>query len=288
MDIEKLIRSLPKTPVEKPITISSHHGEGQTSNISRIMAPSLKLDPNGSYSIALTGAAIWYMFWNVSDILKNNVIRFRIKGTYRNITIPNGTYQMDGLNLAINRGFQDLVDKTVVQEDDVFYTTATGKKVPRFLFSANINTARLEIVIVDDDHPVDNANRFAFDLLNSPYNNINELLGFKLQLHTQNTSALTTANFEREISTVNINCNLISESYVNGAMSSLLFSFPLAALPGTLMSIQPTHPIHIPINVSEISEIRIWLTDNLERPIICGNKDDEEPVVYTIVLRREA
>ena len=81
---------------------------------------------------------------------------------------------------------------------------------------------------------------------------------------------------ERNLDTdvLNIHCDLISESLVNGQESDIIFSFGT----GTLQSsynfvLEPRRVIFNLVNKTHISSIRIYVTDGLRRPVYLNHAD---------------
>ena len=276
------------TPVlDKRLTICSTENEPNTHSLTRIYSPPLILDNKGFYTISLESASLWYMWFNVASRLNNNIIRFKILNNWYEIHIPDGIYMTDGLNGVISQSFLDLVSTEHIDKNELFTTTDGGISQCNVYFTNNYNTGKLELHILQNNRLLTDVNCLQFDLLNAPYSNINELLEFSPKVYLEPyTVALKTANFERNISQININCSLISgESYYNGlGGQNILYSHTIDTGPGLLMSIKPTNMVQIAIPASTINEIKIWLTDNLNRQIIMGNGD--EPVTYNIILRR--
>ena len=71
-----------------------------------------------------------------------------------------------------------------------------------------------------------------------------------------------------DIETINIECNLIQGSYINGESSNILYTFPAFSVPlGYKIIEKPFSSIYFPLNVRTISEMRIRVIDQKERLI---------------------
>ena len=71
-----------------------------------------------------------------------------------------------------------------------------------------------------------------------------------------------------DIETINIECNLIQGSYINGESSNILYTFPAFSVPlGYKIIEKPFSSIYFPLNVRTISEMRIKVIDQKERLI---------------------
>ena len=107
--------------------------------------------------------------------------------------------------------------------------------------------------------------------------NFYRLIGFKREiLRDERNVGSTTPNISEDTDVLNIHCDLISESLVDGQESDIIFSFGT----GTLQSshnfvLEPRRVLFNPINKTHISSIRIYVTDGLRRPVHLNHADTD-------------
>ena len=93
------------------------------------------------------------------------------------------------------------------------------------------------------------------------------------------------STFERKQDTdvLNIHCDLISDSLVNGKESDIIFSFGTGTLrPSYNFVLEPRRIVFNPINRTSISSIRIYVTDGLRRPVYLNHAD----TAFSLILKR--
>ena len=81
---------------------------------------------------------------------------------------------------------------------------------------------------------------------------------------------------------LNIHCDLISESLVEGKETDIIFSFGT----GTLQSsyhfvLEPRRMIFNPVNKTRVSSIRIYVTDGLRRPVYLNHADTAFSIIFS-------
>ena len=58
-----------------------------------------------------------------------------------------------------------------------------------------------------------------------------------------------------------VNCDLVNNSYNNGVVSSIIYSFFPNVAPGYKIVRNVENPIYLPINRSQLNTMSLWLTD---------------------------
>ena len=91
-----------------------------------------------------------------------------------------------------------------------------------------------------------------------------------------------THNISEDTDVLNIHCDLISESLVDGQESDIIFSFGT----GTLQSsynfvLEFRRVIFNPVNKTHISSIRIYVTDGNRRPIYLNHAE----TAFSLILK---
>lgn len=159
-----------------------------------------------------------------------NTIGFRDSNfDKKTVTIPTGTYELNGLESAIKQLLPS-------------YVTS-------FQLAANTNTLKC---IMMCSHEID----FTVE------NNISGLLGFKNEVYHADTihESYNIVNIMK-INCIKIECNLISGSFCDGIPSQTIHEFFPSTPPGYKIIEVPRHPVFYSLNSSSISKVVITLKD---------------------------
>jgi len=95
-------------------------------------------------------------------------------------------------------------------------------------------------------------------------NSINTILGFDSSFYGGSTSEKYTSRNDIDILSVNsiyVNCDLITNSYVNGVAAPVIYSFFPNVAPGYKVVERPHNLIYLPVNKTFINNVTVWLTD---------------------------
>ena len=124
-------------------------------------------------------------------------------------------------------------------------------------------------------------NNYQLDLTKSNFNN---LIGFnKVILQDEVNIGSKTPNISEDTDVLNIHCDLISDSLVDGKESDIIFSFGTGTLRASYNFIlEPRRTIFNPINRTSISSICIYVTDGLRRPVYLNHAD----TAFSLILKR--
>jgi hypothetical protein len=220
-----------------------------TSNFT-INFEALQLDHHNDYHVALVSYNIPYSWYNISAAQSNNQFRYsRDAGvSFRTVTIPDGNYGIEDLNLEID----DLI-------------VADGGATGKILFYADYNSLRVDLEITDANYQV--------DFLDANSNNPRLIMGFNSLIYTTVgvERAQNAANVTNNIDSVSVNTNIIDSASVllNNRQSNSLFHITdYASGPGSYLTGRPTHPIYLPVNVAgNIHNINISIRDQSDRII---------------------
>ena len=93
------------------------------------------------------------------------------------------------------------------------------------------------------------------------YNSINVLLGFDSKLYSSGFNESEIIVNILTISSILVNIDIISGSYVNGSTQPTIYSFFPDVSPGYKIIENPHHLLYLPITSDTIHSITIWLTD---------------------------
>ena len=212
---------------------------------------SLQLDHHQDYHIALVSYNIPYTWYNISASQGNNQFRYSPDAiTYHTLTIPDGNYGVDDLNLEL----QDLI-------------VANGHTADKIVFSGDYNSMRVDLEITDIAWRVD------FQDANS--NNFRNILGFNNQEYSGAVGSIFRAegraNITNNIDSVSINCSIVDSGAIllnNRQSSSLYHITDYGAGAGSYLTARVPAPIYLPINLSgNIHNIRISIRNQSDEII---------------------
>lgn len=221
---------------------------GRYSCISQDFFPPIELDESGLYTLGLYGFNVFNAIPNVQRD-KNDSFHFSIAGEEKGhstemcITIPEGGYEID----AIEKFLHDAVLEK--------HQTHLGAKFNRnkYSFSIKPNLSTLEVIITTS---------FAIDFTKAA--SIGQLLGFdNVFIKAKDTVKSNSTVKITAVDVVNIECNIITGSYIMGKPSHTLYSFdPNVVPPGYKISLYPSNVLYLPLNTNYISNITLRLVDH--------------------------
>ena len=245
---------------EQSIVIS-----GSSSRLYTRYEPPMKfLSSNTGYEMALYRLETYFSFPNIDST--NNSIRISIDGgkNWLDLKIPTGCYGIDGINEALQRLLPD-----VVKNDDKV-------KRPYLVLSGNRNTLKCVLEIMKDTTIVD------FDIENS----IRSVLGFEAKKYKGGSKRYESENNVNilRVNSILVNCDVIASSRINGMPASVIYNFFPNVSPGEKIICQPKHIIYVPITLSIISSMTVWITD--ERNKLLDLRGEELTLTFHIRKRR--
>ena len=105
------------------------------------------------------------------------------------------------------------------------------------------------------------AKNYQLDLTAS---NFNELIGFKKEvLKNEINIGSNVPNLSQDTDVLNIHCNLINESVVDGQETDIIYSFSTSVLrPSYSFTLEPRRVTYNPTNKNIIDSIRIHITED--------------------------
>ena len=248
--------------MEREITLSSFSVKGTHGNrpgdFTTNFYPTLNLQ--GQHYLAFNRIISMAFTWtNINSGYDNQKIAFSKDGgkTFTDIDFTQGVWDYQDLDHYIK-------EKTKTVDGD-------GKEVYPITLTFDEPTFRVIITLEKD---------YQLDLTKS---NFNQLIGYKKEiLKDERNVGSTTPNISEDTDVLNIHCDLISESLVDGEELDIIFSFGT----GTLQSsynfvLEPRRVIFNPINKTGISSIRICVTDGLRRPVYLNHAD----TAFSLILK---
>ena len=231
----------------------SKKGSGRSENFKVDFNPPLEMNIHDTYEMALISAEIWYSWHNITN--ENNTFVYAANNEARKVRIPPGAYNIANINDTIH----DFMRQNGDNEEGITITP-------------NYNTLKSKLELKLD---------YAVDFRVS---SIRSVLGFGNILargnrihESENIVNITNIN------TVQIHCNLIEGSYINGSSSDLLYTFSPNVSPGFLIQLSPSQKMYVPLKrIDLIDNIRISLKDQDGNFINLNN----ERTTYFIHLRK--
>ena len=238
--------------MQKPLFISSKMSgsKGESHDFIIKFNPILYL-PKNVY-VALDSISTEYGWFNVRDQYDNNIFYYTNNTTtnpinWTPIPFKDGIYTYDQLNEQIR-------DRIV--KDSKAYSSDN----PGINFKMDYSISRVYIEL---------APNFGIDFTR---NDFRKLLGFESKILKESDYGNLVPDITNSIDDIQIRTSILNESNVNGSEGDVLYQFSTAGLrAGKHFKIEPRRLLWNKINSHEIEDIRIYLTDQLERPLNLNN-----------------
>ena len=215
----------------------------------------IEFDKNKNYVVALGSIAMAYSWYNVSSKYNNNTLKYSQDSgrSWHTITIPNGNFSYQELNsyiqseIASNGHTKDGISiKFVSSMFKVLLTMKSG-------FQVDLKTG-----------------------------DFRKLLGFEKKIYTATGYSPNLPDITRSVDNVFIHTNIISDSFLSSDKSDVIYKFGVDNLPLSYpFHIQPFHLVFNKINTNRIRDLRIYITDELNRPLDLNNI----PVSLILIIR---
>ena len=108
------------------------------------------------------------------------------------------------------------------------------------------------------------AKNYRLDLTAS---NFNDLIGFdKTVLSDETSKGGNVPNLSQDTDLLNVHCDLINDSLVDGEDTDIIYSFSTSVLqPSYSFTLEPRKVTFNPVNKNNISSIRIYITDGKKK-----------------------
>jgi hypothetical protein len=218
---------------------------GKTSELSSTFFPPLELDPKSSYALGLVG---FYSYNSIPNIDEgNNIFRYKEKGggdEWRTLELPVGSYEVEDLERYINEQLWD-EDK----ENDIRAHLMGEEKGKLITIRPNNNTLKCEM-------------RSENYICAFKKDSFGPMLGFKEGAYPPGVLHKSDLPVNIiKVTSIRVECNIITEAYYNGLLSHTLYEFPIEVPPGYRIHNTPTNVIYMPINTHTISSITLKVCD---------------------------
>ena len=246
--------------MDREIVLSSYSVKGNGNNTpqdftTRFNKP-ITLDSNSQNMVGLNRIVNMSFTWfNVNSSYGNQLIKYSSDSgsTFNNITFPEGVWNYTDFNAYIKN------------------ITKVGDAYPITLEFDN-TTFRVTITL---------AQNYQLDLTAS---NFNDLIGFNTTVLTSETNiGPSMPNLSQDTDILNIHCDLINDSLVDGQDTDIIYSFSTSVLnPSYSFTLEPRRVTYNPTNKNSTSSIRIYITDGKRRLINLNGADTS----FSLILKR--
>ena len=217
----------------------------------------IKFDPvmhlsNGmNHELAVDRVSMTYSWHNINTEYGNNNIKYSKDNgsTWKQITFVDGMYSYDDISEYIN--------KVITQNDDEPSNNRVGIKIYFVLTSYRV--------------VVELGNQWQLDIRNS---NFGELIGFEPIIIKNTSYSSKLPNITNSVDSIHINSDIITDSITDGRYSNTLVVISTDNLTRSYpFTFEPKRALFSPISKTNISEMRIYITDSLGRLINLNGVD---------------
>ena len=200
--------------------------------------PKLELDEKKKYEIALVNLETYYSFPNIDETNNTFVYSPDNGNSWEKIKIPEGSYEIDDINDAIQHEMKKRTHYDEINED--YYIN----------IAPNTNTLK-SVLILEKGYQID------FNHQNS----LAKMLGFTGTKYTEGFHESENVVDILRINSILVNIDIISGSYVNGTTKSTIYSFFPDVSPGYKIIESPVNLVYLPITLNTIDSLNVMITD---------------------------
>lgn len=246
-----------KTLARRPDTtlfISSSQGKGNSHDFITKYNSIIRLNPNNENYIKLHETSMTYSWYNIDAKYNNSSIKYAFNSVNYDISFPNGNYSFKDINSHIQTTLEaNGHDPSGI---NIFFDSVEFKCV-------------LEL-----------QNSFKMVFGDGKFK---ELVGFTGNEYSSTAKGEALPNITRSMDSIQVRCSIASCN-VNGSISNVLYQFSTQDLVNSYpFSKKPIDigDLYGVCNATEISEIRIQITNQLGRSIDMNNQE----VSLTLLIR---
>ena len=201
-----------------------------------------------------------FTWFNINGGYKNQLIGYSKDSgsTFTNIPFPAGVWNYTKINEHIQK-------VTVIKQ---------ANKEDEYPINLEFDDTTFRVIITIKEN-------YQLDLTKS---NFNELIGFDKKIIKDKVNiGQRVPNLSQDTDILNIHCDLVNTSLVDGVESDIIYSFSTSVLrPSYSFTLEPTRITFNPLNKNTISSIRIHITDGKRRLINLNNQD----VSFSLILKK--
>lgn len=218
-----------------------------TTNFTTVFSTPLLTD--GNWELALVNLETYHSFPNVEAIVSDTFRYSHNNGReWTKIVIPEGSYELEEIEKYIlgelkkRRHWDAVADTSPIR------------------ITGNPNTLKCELRISVKNYKVDFS-------ANDPTSVGCKIFGFEPGVYEFGTHISKNPANIINVNAILVHCDLVGNSYVNGSRQPTLYSFFPKSRPGYKIIQSPHNLIYLPVTSNVIRSIRIWLTDQDDRPL---------------------
>ena len=243
--------------MEREIVLSSYEvkneGNNTPSNFITQFNKPIILDSNYEYVVGLNQIRNMSFTWcNLNPSYANQLIKYSSDNgsTFHNITFKPGVWTYEKFNTYIK---------------NIMKIVKSGNTPNEYPITLEFDDTTFRVTVTL-------AKNYQLDLTAS---NFNELIGFNKEiLKNEQNIGPKVPNLSQDTDILNIHCDLINDSLVDGKETDIIYSFSTSVLrPSYSFTIEPRRVMYNPTNKNSISSIRIYITDGKRRLINLNNAD---------------
>ena len=228
-------------------------------NFTTFMNRPIQLQQNKKYEIGMLSMNASYSWHNIENSRSNTLIKYRIDGVspWKDISFPEGIYSYKDIN-------------NVIQDTMILNGDAT-EVLQNINLEFNLSTLKVIIVCLGS---------YELDLVSSGFGS---LIGFDHTVIVSETKTSTSSpNITNSLENIYIHCSLVTDSIVDGFAGDVLYTFSTSTLFRSYpFEFAPTNLLFHPLNTYNITNIRMYMTDNNERLI----DFNDVPTSFTLIIR---
>ena len=251
--------------MDREIVLSSYSVKDEAGNtpenFTTRFTRSIVLDNNSEYAVGLNRIINMSFTWfSINPGYPNQLIRYSSDAgnTFTDISFPVGVWNYVDINEHIQKA-------TVIKDSQ-------GKEEFPISLEFNETTFRVTIMLKTG---------YQLDFTRSNFYN---LLGFDKKILTNQVNVgPRVPNLSQDTDILNVHCDLISESLVDGQDTDIIYSFSTSVLrPSYSFTLDLRRVTFNPVNKRNISSIRIYITDGKRRLINLNGID----TAFSLLLRK--
>ena len=213
--------------------------------------PVMHLSNDMNHELAVDRVSMTYSWHNINTEYDNKTIKYSKDNgkTFKQITFVDGMYSYDDIS--------DYINQVITDNDDQPSNNRVGVKIYFVLTSYRV--------------VVELGNQWQLDIRNS---NFGKLIGFEPGILTTTSYSSKLPNITNSVDSIHVNCDIVTDSITDGRYSNTLVVIPTDNLTRSYpFTFEPKRALFSPISKTNISEMRIYITDSLGRPINLNGVD---------------
>ena len=220
------------------------------------------MDSNSQYVVGLNRIMNMSFTWyNLNPSYANQLIKYSSDNgsTFHNITFPAGVWTYEKFNTYIK---------------DITKIVKNGNTPNDYPITLEFDDTTFRVTVTL-------AKNYQLDLTAS---NFNDLIGFNKEiLKNEQNIGPKVPNLSQDTDILNIHCDLINDSLVDGQETDIIYSFSTSVLrPSYSFTLEPRRVTYNPTNKNIIDSIRIYITDGKRRLINLNGADTS----FSLILKR--